>query len=369
MNFVLLSDVAKIIMGQSPPSETYNLEGIGLPFFQGKADFGELYPNPRVYCSQPIRIAEPGDILISVRAPVGPTNVSKTRSCIGRGLSAIRSEKSIDADYLLYFLRYFEPILSIEGTGSTFDAIAREDLEQIKVPLPRLTEQKRIADILQKADRIRRLRRFARQLSDGYLQSVFLEMFGDIGYQREVSFSEVVKIDRKQATEHERSSLPYIGLEDIVSNQGILTKGYTLTPKIMLATNYKFTLEHILYGKLRPYLNKVLLPSFDGTCSTEILPLLPKENKILRTYLATYLMSNHFVEWASKNVEGANLPRLSPDALSNYPIPVPHMEDQERFDAIYLRIKTLQQRFTESERQAEHLFQSLLHQAFEEQAR
>lgn len=90
MNYEVLSDVAKIIMGQSPPSSTYNSTGKGLPFFQGKTDFGEMYPTPRVYCTEPNRIAEPGDILITVRAPVGPTNINFVQSCIGRGLAAIR---------------------------------------------------------------------------------------------------------------------------------------------------------------------------------------------------------------------------------------------------------------------------------------
>jgi type I restriction enzyme S subunit len=179
MNYVVLSDVANIIMGQSPPSSTYNTRGQGLPFFQGKADFGDMYPTPRIYCSEPNRIAEPGDILITVRAPVGPTNLSRERACIGRGLSALRVGNRLDRNYLFYFLRFYEPELAKAGTGSTFAAISREDLETIKLPFPALSEQQRIAAILQKADRLRRLRRFARQLSDTYLQSVFLEMFGD----------------------------------------------------------------------------------------------------------------------------------------------------------------------------------------------
>jgi type I restriction enzyme S subunit len=86
-----LSDekLAEIIMGQSPPSSTYNKEGKGLPFLQGKMEFGKVYPSPMMYCSQPIKIAEPNDILISVRAPVGDVNVAPYRLCIGRGLAAI----------------------------------------------------------------------------------------------------------------------------------------------------------------------------------------------------------------------------------------------------------------------------------------
>jgi type I restriction enzyme S subunit len=171
MKYELLSDIAQVIMGQSPPSSTYNTVGEGLPFYQGKTDFGDMYPIPRVYCTEPSRVAETGNILISVRAPVGPTNVSRERSCIGRGIFAIRVGEKLDRDFLLYFLRFYEPELAKAGTGSTFTAIAREDLETIKIPLPPLTEQKRIASLLARADRLRFVRRTA------LLQSVFLEMF------------------------------------------------------------------------------------------------------------------------------------------------------------------------------------------------
>ena len=181
MKLVALPEVAKIIMGQSPPSSSYNMSEEGLPFFQGKADFGDLYPTVRMFCTEPKKIAKAGDILISVRAPVGPTNVAQEKSCIGRGLAAIRGGKGIDARYLLYFLRFYEPKLVGEGKGSTFSAISRSDLESVRVPLPPLPEQQRIAAILAKADRIRRLRRYARTLSDTYLQSVFVHLFGDPG--------------------------------------------------------------------------------------------------------------------------------------------------------------------------------------------
>ena len=85
-----LGQICNITLGQSPPSSTYEDQPVGLPFFQGKADFGEIYPIPTKWCSKPQKTAEAGDILISVRAPVGPTNVADVRCCLGRGLAALR---------------------------------------------------------------------------------------------------------------------------------------------------------------------------------------------------------------------------------------------------------------------------------------
>lgn len=177
MSTAALADVTTVFMGQSPPSSAYNSKGDGLPFFQGKTDFGDVFPRVRMYCTQPTRIAEPGDILISVRAPVGPTNINVVRSCIGRGLSAIRCSEKIDRLYLWYFLRFNEPRLAQIGKGSTFEAINRDDLESVRIPLLPLPEQKRIAALLDKADRLRHSRRYVQELSNGFLQSVFLEMF------------------------------------------------------------------------------------------------------------------------------------------------------------------------------------------------
>src|SRR5438128_864530 len=137
---VELPAVAELNMGQSPPSNTYNVDGKGLPFFQGKTEFGKIYPSAVKYCSDPSKIAEVGDILISVRAPVGPTNLCRERSCIGRGLAAIRPRGEIPTRYLLFYLRSIEAWLATQGTGSTFTAISKSDLEELRVRLAPLGE-------------------------------------------------------------------------------------------------------------------------------------------------------------------------------------------------------------------------------------
>ncbi|MEM3896913.1 MAG: restriction endonuclease subunit S [Archaeoglobaceae archaeon] len=146
---VRLGNIAEIIMGQSPPSSTYNEEGKGLPFLQGKMEFGEVYPSPISYCSQPIKMAEPNDILISVRAPVGDVNVAPFKLCIGRGLAAIRfnPQKAIYWFYF-YYLQKIKNFLENLGKGSTFKAITKDDLENLKIPYLSFPEQQKIAEIL-----------------------------------------------------------------------------------------------------------------------------------------------------------------------------------------------------------------------------
>ncbi len=121
-------------MGQSPDSRTYNDTQQGLPFFQGKTEFGEKYPTIRKWCSEPKKIAEAGDILLSIRAPVGPTNIAVEKSAIGRGLAAIRAVNEIDENYLFYLLKNGAMAFTAGGTGSTFAAVSGDFVREFRCP-------------------------------------------------------------------------------------------------------------------------------------------------------------------------------------------------------------------------------------------
>lgn len=146
-----LGECCSVTMGQSPPGHTYNESGSGLPFFQGKAEFGELYPTPRKWCTAPGKLAESGDILLSVRAPVGPTNLAREVCCIGRGLASIRPEGGIDPSYILSFLRFTAARLAQGATGTTFEAVNGDQVRAHQVILAPLTEQRRIMEVVDSA--------------------------------------------------------------------------------------------------------------------------------------------------------------------------------------------------------------------------
>ena len=128
-----LSDIADITMGQSPPGESYNTSFNGVLFFQGCAEFGRLFPTPNLFTTQPKRFAEQGDVLISVRAPVGDVNIALERCAIGRGLATVRMKNGCQA-YLHYLLdsshQMFE---SYNGTGTVFGSITKSDLNNLKL--------------------------------------------------------------------------------------------------------------------------------------------------------------------------------------------------------------------------------------------
>lgn len=176
---VKLGDVCNINMGQSPASSTYNMDKNGLPFYQGKAEFGDLHPSPKKWCNKPKKTAKPNDILISVRAPVGDTNISTENCAIGRGLAAISYDKCLR--YIFYNLRFSKAKLDKLGTGTTFKAISGKILKEYSIPLPPLPEQRAIAAKIEQLfsdldDGIANLKEAKEKLSI-YRQSVLKKAF------------------------------------------------------------------------------------------------------------------------------------------------------------------------------------------------
>ena len=224
---IKLKDCCTIIAGQSPESKHYNTEGIGIPFFQGKTDFGEVYPTIRVYCSQPTKIAEKDDILLSVRAPVGPTNLSPGRVCIGRGLTAIRPSEILNLKYLLHYFRYFEAQLQQKGTGTTFKAITQDVVKNLEVPIPSMDEQERIVarieELFSELDNgVETLRKTKQQLAV-YRQAVLKQAF-----EGHFTSHQQLDVELPWASEEETATLPDIPAEwryVSLSNLGDLGRG------------------------------------------------------------------------------------------------------------------------------------------------
>lgn len=175
-----LDDICAINMGQSPDSASYNENGEGMPFFQGNADFGKIHPKVRVWCSAPTKIAHAGDVMISVRAPIGALNIADRECCIGRGLAALTVNEDLCVkDYLWYAIASKVDELNSKGTGSTFKAISKGVLAETEIPLPDLNEQKKVAEQLTKVDGLIAIRKEQLAKLDQLVKSRFIEMFGD----------------------------------------------------------------------------------------------------------------------------------------------------------------------------------------------
>ena len=233
-----LEEICAINMGQSPDSSTYNEDGNGLPFFQGNADFGEIYPAVRMWCSEPTKIAREKDILISVRAPIGALNIANCECCIGRGLAALTVNEDICAqEYLWHALSGKVDELNSKGTGSTFKAINKKTLSETEIPLPPIDEQRKIAAILDKVSDLIAKRQQQLDKLDEMIKARFMEIFGDSETNtknwRVLPMSKICSVGsskRIYQSEQSSSGVPFWRISDLTS---LITTG-TVTPELYI---------------------------------------------------------------------------------------------------------------------------------------
>ena len=209
-------------------------------------------------------------------------------------------------------------------------------LKESYIPLPPLDEQRRIAAVLDKVSDLIAKRRQQLEKLDELVKARFVEMFGDfktnpMGWPI-VPFREIAKIDANMTMDFDKyANYPHIGIENIEKTTGTLRGYKTVAEDNVLSGKYIFTHKHIIYSKLRPNLNKVALPDFDGVCSSDAYPILPFEEKCNRIFLAHNMRSNFFLDYIVKLCGGTNLPRVNRKEILDFQMPLPPVELQSRF--------------------------------------
>lgn len=378
--FVKLKDCATIIAGQSPQSKYYNTTGEGVPFFQGKADFGELYPTVRVYCSKPTKIAEKDDILLSVRAPVGPTNLSPGKVCIGRGLTAIRPDDSLDLKYLLNYFRYFEIQLASKGTGTTFKAITQAVVKNLEIPIPPKDEQRRIVsrieELFSKLDKgVETLQTTKQQLAV-YRQAVLTEAFEGIENTVELgSIASIVDPHPSHRTPVEViGGVPYIGVGDIDYVHHVIdfSSARKVSNDILQDHLSRYTLHDgdFIMGKIgtigKPFI--IALPQ-NYTLSANVILIQPNKKVVIPKYLFWQVSSSQITKQLLEGSTSTTQPAFGIKKARLLSIKICSLEEQNR---IVQKIEShlslcddIGQSVTAALSQAEAMRQSILKQAFE----
>ncbi len=182
-----------------------------------------------------------------------------------------------------------------------------------------------------------------------------------------VALREVADIERNSIKPEDiGTGTRYLGLEHVESGGRIISSEIVENGELA-SSKFSFNPRHILYGKLRPYLAKIALPDFEGVCSTDILPVLPSE-RIAKNYLAHFLRQSSMVNYANSRSTGANLPRLNPKALAEFPIPLPPLEEQKRIAGILDQADALRRLRTRALDKLNTLGQAIFHEMFGEEA-
>lgn len=338
-----LTEYCTLNMGQSPDSKTYNTQGKGLPFYQGNADFGETHPITHVWCSAPVKVAEDGDILISVRAPIGAMNMAVERCCIGRGLAALTPIRNkCSKQFLYYALQSKVDSLIAQGTGSTFKAISKKVLEATCIPAYSITEQEQIAETIDHVDNTIAARRKQLALLDQLVKSRFIELFGDpmtdvskwsastIGEQFNVSSGGTPATGEKAYWEN--GTIPWIGSNMCQDTMLSENDGKFITEEGYAHSSAKwFHKGTVLVALVGATIGKTALLRFDTTTNQNIAAIDVTQNAAFSSEFVFYHMQmlySKFMEIGSGKFKMANQ-----GFIRQLPLICPPIEFQEQFAA------------------------------------
>lgn len=264
---------------------------------------------------------------------------------IGRGSTefyVLRPGKHMIGEYLYHLVRrpQFRAIAKRSFVGTVGQQrVSKSFMENVLVPLPPVGEQRRVAGILDRAANIARLCNRANGCIPGCMPALFVKIFGDpvenqMGWP--ISYlGEICQMDKRgvQPDNPQSIGLPFVGMENVNSGTGILNFDTDSRLGNRKSVVFHFDSSHVLYGKLRPYLNKVATPEFAGICSTELVPLRPIDN-VNRDFLAHLLRNKSTVHFAVASATGTRMPRTNMKVLMAMPVPLPPIELQQQFARI-----------------------------------
>lgn len=357
-----IGQVCDVIAGQSPDSKNYNDCGEGLPFYQGKKDFGDKHIGAaRIWTTQITKEARNGDILMSVRAPVGPINIATEKVCIGRGLAAIRAKDAINRDFLYYGLLHKQSEIA-GNDGAVFASINKSQIEKIKFSLPPLSEQKRIVAILDKAfegidkaiANTEKNLANAREMYESYLKDIFKKKAEERRVERIGDICKNLDNKRIPITKSKRQSgdIPYYGASGVVD----YVADFIFDEDLLLVSEDGANLITRTYP---------IAFSISGkTWVNNHAHVLRFDNLTSQKFIERYLNSISLEPYVS----GMAQPKINQKALNSISVPFPPIEQQakmvESIEKINSESERLQIIYKQKIAALTKLKQSLLQKAF-----
>lgn len=354
---IRLGAIASFEMGQSPPSVDVVEADVGLPFLQGCAEFGCEYPLPHLSCRRPPKFCREGDVLISVRAPVGTINKADRDYCIGRGLAAIRLSDGYPENYGWHLLGHWASDLRSVAQGTTFEAVGREDLANLQVADIPPEHRGAAVAILDAADDaiagtgalIAKLKAIKQGLQDDLLMrgldergqlrdpGAHPEQFKDSPIGRiPLSWecrrlTELFTLPKGQVSPlaEPYRDWPLVAPDHIESGTGRLLMISTAAEQGAISGKYVFQPGDVVYSKIRPHLRKAWLATMQGLCSADMYPMRPISSMTPR-FLLSIILGERFSRFAESVSMRSGFPKINREELSEYLAAVPRPSEQEQ---------------------------------------
>jgi type I restriction enzyme S subunit len=278
-----------------------------------------------------------------------------------QGFKNIVCGESLYNEFVYYYLKNNVDYLQSLGTGATFKEISKKVVEKIEIPVPSITEQKQIVSELDLLSEVIEKQKAQLEELDKLAQSIFYDMFGDpVTNDKDWKSDELAKVAPQKESDNKVPDLNgkswVLNLDMVQSNTGEIIKKVYLGGNEIGNSTIVFDKENVLYSKLRPYLNKVVLPYETGYGTSELVPLRPNKQFLNRIFLAYILRSKQFVEFISIKVQGAKMPRVSMNSLRGFHVILPPLSLQQEFAAKIEAIEAMKAKVRQSLKEAETLF-------------
>ncbi len=329
---VPLGEVATIIAGQSPPGRSYNDEGDGVPFYQGKTEFGELFiGEPKKWASDPRRFAEVGDILMSVRAPVGPVNLAPQKLCIGRGLAAIRpSYDQLDKMYAFQILRSMESQIT-GSSGAAFASINKGDIEKIEIPLPPLEVQKQI---VVEIEGYQKVIDGARAVVENYRPQITVDPeWPGVELKRVSSKVGSGSTPRGGKSVYEPTGIPFIRSQNVLMNR-FSKDGLVYVPERVhqAMSNTEVQPNDVLLNITGASIGRVCVAPVDlcpANVNQHVSIVRTDPSSLMPTYLSHFMSSDEFQRHIMAMQAGGTRQAITKAQILRFRIPLPPLETQK----------------------------------------
>lgn len=316
------------------------------------------------------RVAEVGDILVTCIGNIGNVGIVSKEVCFNQQINSIKvDKKKVLSKYTAYAILYIKPALNHVANKAVVPIINKSTFEKIKIPVPSMKIQKKIVEVLDEAQKLIYNRKKQIKLLDDLIESIFYDMFGD-PVKNDKGW-EIKKLDKVSSIKsldiegkYKDDDLVWLlNLDEIESNTGKLLERKQVKFSELPSSIISFNEDYVLYSKLRPYLNKLILPDKEGYATSELVPILPKKylNKV---YLFNLLRSAPILKFLEIHVSGAKMPRVVMKDFRNLEIPIPPLPLQNQFAEKVQAIEKQKELLQESLKLMEDNYNSLMQRAF-----
>ena len=314
-------------------------------------------------------VIDSGSLLVGMDGEFNIARWKGGHALLNQRVCKITAKENVNEEYIRFALS--KALKEIENRTAfvTVKHLSAKELNQLEIDIPNYTTQTVVAKVLTQIESIISARQQQLQKLDEFVKARFVELFGDLKSNPMewpvVPFAEFAKIDGNMTTDYEKyADYPHIGIDSIEKNTGAL-KGYrTVREDGVISGKYIFTPQHIIYSKIRPNLNKVALPNFEGLCSADAYPILPSHSNCNRVFLAIALRSEYFLEYILQFSSRTNLPKVNQKEITGFRMPLPPLKLQEQFAAFVEQTDKSKVAIQKALDEAQLLFDSLMQKYF-----